>query len=118
MSGGLYSLTGPAPDNMSPECPGKMSDGRIFTDFRSSRCSVLPTIPTPSYHHRMYMQHHAADIAQREWTMLQQRNSCGCDGDTMLAEQYRTVCNKHVCVTTPAVHCGLGTGRPWTQNIT
>jgi len=100
-------------DNVSTSCPARMSDGRIFTDYRP-RCSEANFIgaqPTSSFDYRMRLTRDASKIMDQLNQAQIAKNSCAPCTDTMLPEQYQQQCNKQVCWSKPGMHSGLGLGR-------
>lgn len=67
-------------DNYFQTCPPKMSDGRLFTDYRTAVRReeyikyVNKILRDDDY--RMFLQQGAEKIMDNEWKFLKQNNSC------------------------------------------
>jgi hypothetical protein len=107
-----------------PHCPVKMSDGRVFTDYRP-RCSVnaelLNDLATKnmmrsSYESRMFLQENAEVIMQRSRAQsLNNLAPCApcnrpfSDAGTMYPQQYVVKCSATSCEKVEVNPNGLGT---------
>jgi len=89
-------------DNLNFECPAKMSDGRIFTDYRPS-CDVEHALYNSnalrnSFEYRTFLTNNAQTIMQYN---LQQSNelACGsyCEEVPIPAPQWVQKCDKYSC---------------------
>lgn len=108
-------------DNKSWDCPPRMADGRLFTDYRP-RCDVQLLDKAPawgSFEHRQHLIHNADAVMQQHRQSARQRSYCGpCvdpyDAGTVAPEQDRFVCTATTCsrVATGAAN-GIGTGRDY-----
>jgi len=107
-------------------CPPRMSDGRMFTDYRP-RCIANFSIPglneiegnydlPNSYEYRQYLVNNATDLITKNQQAAYKTNSCGpCtnpynDG-TMLPEQRLVKCDSSTCTFYQNDAGGLGLGR-------
>lgn len=105
-------------DNKHPDCPPRMSDGRIFTDYRS-RCDInyiQSQKGMDSYAYRQYLLQNADKIidAFREAAYVPARcDVCpqGSDAGTMLSEKECDVCNARTCTRAEVDAAGIGLGR-------
>lgn len=109
--------------NKDNSCLNKMSDGRHFTDYRP-RCIINQSliddvvnnnITGSSYDTRMYLQHNAEKIMEKQnaSNYVNMRSSCTpCDGvSTILPEQYVVKCDTVTCKRVKSTPNGLGDGR-------
>ena len=96
------------------ECPARMSDGRSFTDYRSSKCSIFSTIPygKSSFTSRQYMIENADDIIRRQRAAAS-NGMCPCPPNPVPVpgEQWVVRCTPQTCTRTPDDATGLGDGR-------
>lgn len=110
-------------DNKHSECPARMSDGRLFTNYQS-RCSMMATMipngdagspsPMDSYTARQYMIHNAEAIMQSQRTQASFLAHCGPCKNTMLPEHEIDTCDPIHCVRKPGGSTdGLGLGRDY-----
>ena len=107
-------------NNKKWDCPPRMADGRLFTDYRP-RCDIQlerKVAMSSSYDFRQFLMKHAIGVMSEERGMTFQRAYCGpCmqpyDQGTMLPEQDAVVCDKVACVRVPGTAGGLGTGRDY-----
>lgn len=100
-------------DSKYYSCPAKMSDGRIFTDYRP-RC-LANSLNKNSYEHRQYLINNAEDLIKQERNKLK---SCGpCvepfNIGTMLEEQTFVKCDKGSCQVMINNPFGIGQGRDY-----
>ena len=104
-----------APDNRYGDCPSRMSDGRLFTDYRP-RCEVhsdrlvppdqsSPAFPFPmkSHDRRQLMIQHADELIRRDRLAAMGEASCGsCTNEsTMLPPSTVQMCDAHTCIFRP-----------------
>jgi hypothetical protein len=105
-----------------------MSDGRAFTDYRP-RCLVNAELMQQvsqskmvqsSYESRMYLQHNADAVMERERAKAVERliPCAPCtrpfsDAGTMLPERYVVRCNNVTCERTEVNPAGVGDGRAY-----
>lgn len=109
------------------QCPSRMSDGRLFTDYRP-RCLVnndltsqlnQKNIPVSSYESRLYLQRNAETIMEQHKQQAIDRLLCGpCtrsfnDSGTMLPEKYVVHCDNVSCSRKEVNPNGLGDGRTY-----
>ena len=98
-------------------CPQRMSDGRLFTDYRPRCVSQFATTQSKynSYEHRQYMINNASSIMQKNAAEAYEKNKClPCmepyNVGTMLPEKNLVTCNKQTCSTTIFNDSGFATG--------
>lgn len=115
-----------ASDNAATNCPARMSDGRLFTDYRP-RCDqiadLMPAAATDksginSYEFRMHLTAQAEEVMRRNMMWAYEAAACGpCDHaqpGTMLPEQALQRCDASACTFEPSGHTGgLGLGRDY-----
>lgn len=109
------------PTRIEDKCPVyNMDDGRHFTDYRP-RCMQNNAISSESkamnsYEYRMYLQHNAKKLMEKNQTYATNNNECthcydlNSDG-TMLPEESKFQCNANTCNMYENNANGLGTGR-------
>lgn len=110
----------PRPSAPSPapffECPARMSDGRSFTDYASSKCGIFSTIPygKSSFASRQYMIDNADDLIRKQRTAATQ-GTCPCPPNPVPVpgEQWVVRCTPQTCTRTPGDPAGLGDGRAY-----
>jgi hypothetical protein len=67
-------------DNFNKNCPAMMSDGRLFTDYRTPHRreqynkTINGIVRDDDY--RMFLQNNAEDIMDRTWEHAKQTSSC------------------------------------------
>ena len=115
-------------NNQYANCPPKMSDGRMFTDYRP-RCIAnfatpgLSEIPgnynlPNSFEYRQYLIKNAGDIMKKNSEASYAANSCApcvnpyMEG-TMLPEQRVVKCDANTCTFSQKDPKGLGLGRDY-----
>lgn len=109
------------------QCPTKMSDGRLFTDYRT-KCMVSNdltnqlkdnTITVSSYESRLYLQRNAEKLMAQYAQDAANNLMCGpctrpfTDPGTMLPEKYVIKCDKVSCSRSETNPIGLGDGRQY-----
>lgn len=109
-------------DNKSFNCPERMADGRLFTDYRP-RCAqqYLDKINnklTSSYDYRLYMITNAEEIMKQNAISSYMRAQCGpCvepyEQGTMVPEVEKQVCNERTCSFSVNDPYGVGLGRQY-----
>jgi hypothetical protein len=108
-------------DNKHFDCPPRMSDGRLFTDYRP-RCDVnfwaaQRGSGSGSYAYRQHLIGNATSIIDGQRAAAYAIASCGpCvarfdQPGTMLPEKDVLSCDMRTCVRVPTNADGLGTGR-------
>lgn len=98
-------------------CPARMSDGRLFTDYRP-RC-VANTVNdigdngVDSYKYRMYMMNNATEIMKKN--MMDAFDCVTCNGNSrpeghpIPSASYKQVCTANTCSFTPVdPNSGIG----------
>jgi len=115
-------------NNQYANCPPRMADGRMFTDYRP-RCIANFSIPgmneipgnydlPNSFEYRQYLIKNASDIMQKNEQTSYALNSCApcvnpyMEG-TMLAEQRIVSCDASTCKFSQKDPNGLGMGRDY-----
>lgn len=108
------------------QCPTKMSDGRLFTDYRTRYAVDMELLNKitdnnmvkSSYESRMYLQNNAENIMKSNYELtVKNIMSCApCTRDlkspgTMLPEKYNVICNEVSCLREEVNPDGLGDGR-------
>ena len=102
-------------DNRYFDCPARMSDGRLFTDYRP-RCDIhagcfpslpvqkMPPVQLKSHDQRQLMIQHGDELLTKARTRANTVARCtSCDQlRTMLPESTIQACNTHTCTFTPA----------------
>ena len=112
-------------DNKHFECPPRMADGRLFTDYRP-RCDVnygvdglkSTAIGMDSYAYRQFLIANASKLMTSQRSAAYNIASCGpCkepyNVGTMLPEQNIVRCDKQTCKFSVQNPQGLGTGRDY-----
>lgn len=109
-------------DNKFWDCPPRMADGRLFTDYRP-RCDVdLQLVPNPaatnSYSYRQFLINNAENVMAAHRSQAFTESYCGpCvqpyDIGTMLPESTKFVCDESTCKMIPGMPGGSGTGREY-----
>jgi hypothetical protein len=102
--------------------PSRMSDGRIFTDYRHN-AELNDNIMTNnkvlnSYDYRMFLTRNSDNIIKgyNEYTFIRNGNlNCKLPYETgsMLPEKTRVICNKHTCNSVVVNENGFGEGRTY-----
>ena len=123
MSGtGTCGPCGRASENKHWDCPPRMADGRMFTDYRP-RCDrdlqyMGDPLATNSYAYRQFLIHNADGVLAQQRQQAFAGAFCGpCvqpyDRGTMLPEADRFVCNASTCDRVAGAPGGLGSGREY-----
>lgn len=98
-----------ASNNRFFDCPARMSDGRLFTDYRPRGsvefqfASGNSEVPLDSYKYRQYLIHNADKIMQNARDVVYENAVCGpCSKDhdqsgTMLPARVVQKCDENVC---------------------
>ena len=106
-------------NNKHFDCPPRMSDGRLFTDYRS-RCDVnfldLDNGHMDSYTYRQYLINNANEIVESRRKSLYDEVKCGpCvepyQTGTMLPEHEVDHCDTRTCTRVKGDAWGIGLGR-------
>ena len=96
-------------DNYFEDFPGRMADGRAFTDYRTNCITNYGLAKDmTSWEYRYYLQNNAAKIVEDETT---QRNSLlSYSGPNAPEVPVKNVqnCNKGFCTITPSSDNGIG----------
>ena len=100
------------------ECPPRMADGRLFTDYRP-RCVVNDTLidsnnkTMSSLNQRKHLTHNGEEIIKAN--MLNAMKSSQCHAieptDTQIPMAFRQTCDTNVCNFTRVDDTGLGLTR-------
>jgi hypothetical protein len=100
-------------DSKYSSCPAKMSDGRLFTDYRP-RC-FSHDVNKNSYDYRQFMIHNAQSMLNEERTKLKMCGPCvePFNIGTMLEEQTIVKCDQNSCQVVMNNPNGLGQGRSY-----
>lgn len=88
-------------------CPPRMSDGRIFTDYRP-KCDVNHTIDASqkgfdSHNYRMFMMNNATQIMKQNMMKAVEKASCYQQSEDVPipSSAYKQVCDGNVCTISP-----------------
>lgn len=103
-------------DSKYTSCPAKMSDGRLFTDYRP-RC-FTHDVNKNSYEYRQFMIHNAEKMLKEERTKIKMCGPCvePFNVGTMLEEQTIVKCDENSCKVVLKNPYGLGQGRDYNIN--
>jgi len=68
-------------DNRYSGCPPKMSDGRLFTDYRTATrtneyIKYINNIQCNNDNYRLFLQNNAVKLMNKEWKHARQTKSC------------------------------------------
>lgn len=92
----------------------RMSDGRSFTDYASSKCSIFSTIPfgTSSFASRQYMIQNADALISKQ-RQAATKGMCPCPPNPIPVpgEQWVVRCSPQTCTRSVQDAAGLGDGR-------
>ena len=110
-------------DNKAFHCPDRMSDARLFTNWRprSSTQYYANNMPD-SYAYRQYMTQNAEDMIKRNAAEAYMRTACSpCDTSYarghMLPETDEQVCDARKCTFRMTNPFGLGRGRLYDEDM-
>ena len=100
-------------------CPARMSDGSLFTDYRQN-CIINSNKYLNSYEYRMYLINNAENLMNRNRLNISNVASCNnCkqpyNKGTMLNECTMQVCNKRTCKVKIKDPKGVGRGREYNK---
>ena len=113
-------------DNKSFHCPEKMSDSRLFTNWRSRSSTqyynMLANNMPDAYAYRQYMTQNAEELIKRNAADAYMRAACGpCDTNYdkghMLPETDQQVCDSRKCTFRVTDPMGLGRGRLYDEEM-
>ena len=93
--------------------PSRMSDGRLFTDYRAN-CDLMPTMPSGTWgdwERKQNMLQSGQIRIRNEQSMTALRAGSLQCVDTMVPELQKRVCDWNGCATLPSQSAGIGTGR-------
>lgn len=102
------------------QCPSRMSDGRSFTDYSSSKCNfTYSKYGATSYDSRMYMIHNADEVIRQQRAASMESVCLAPPGLVPVpAEQFVVRCTPETCsrdsaagLTPAGTPAGLGDGR-------
>ena len=104
-------------NNKSDSCPARMSDGRIFTDYRPG-CLLNNSLRVSNkllnnHDYRMYLTRNASKLMENNNKYITSKYGCDSCVDTMLPESTMVVCNKDTCKQVVVNRKGLGQGRKY-----
>ena len=104
-------------NNKYDNCPARMSDGRIFTDYRPgcflNNSIIVSNKLTNNFEYRMYLTRNADKIINTNNKYIQYKYGCKDCDDTMLPESTKVICDKQVCRRKVVNTKGLGQGRQY-----
>ena len=98
-------MTDRIPNPRYPGSPARMSDGRLFTDYRPS-CNKESSFDT-----KERRQHNGQTQIHIDRAMAAKRAAVAGCVDTMVPELTKRVCTWNGCTTIPAQYVGIGQGR-------
>lgn len=114
-------------ENKHFDCPPRMADGRLFTDYRP-RCDynyvvdgLTADTPMDSYAYRQYLINNAGSLMTKQRAQSYSQSLCGpCTKPynigTMLPEKYVTTCDGKTCSVKLNDPRGIGIGRSYGQS--
>ena len=100
-------------DNVNLDFPARMSDGRIFTDYRAN-CIMNHELSQDknSFEYRYFLEKNGASIEKAIFDKLDQAVKCtSCNAQTVLPVQTVQNCNAGVCNISVKDPNGLGLDR-------
>ena len=105
-------------NNKKWDCPSRMSDGRLYTDYRP-RCDIQLELQPPmsgTLEYRQFLIHNADKVIQHHRSLAFDKAYCGpCvqpwNQGTMAPEADSFVCDKVACARVPGAAGGIGTSR-------
>jgi len=102
-------------DNYYKDCPARMSDGRNFTDYRSS-CNINNLIRvnnsiTNSFEYRMFLSRNSDNIREINELYAEKKNACPGYNESLVPEQSVLRCTPEECHVEIVNPNGVGQGR-------
>ena len=114
---GCFTTTNP--NKSATGAPGRMDDGRLFTDYRP-RCyqySVKAAEAWGDDEYRARMVHGAEDLMEAARQMNNRKVTATQCVDTMVPEMYKRVCTWKGCKVVSANPGGVGVGRIYVPSV-
>ena len=98
-----------ATDNFHLDFPARMSDGRQFTDYRSSCYVNLPEQDMTTYQYRLFLKHNAEKIMNNFQTINEYVSGCDKCSDYEIVQPYLALtCDGKDCIRSINDHAGVG----------
>ncbi len=100
-------------DNVELDFPARMSDGRVFTDYRQN-CILNNNISRGmgSWEYRNYLTNNASQVHQNMLSTIESKVKCGkCSDNTVLPVKTILNCSPESCTYQMNDPNGLGQGR-------
>ena len=98
-----------ANDNFHLDFPARMSDGRQFTDYRSSCYINLPEQNMTTFQYRQFLKHNAEKIMNNFETINEHVSGCDVCSDYDIVQPYLALtCNGEQCTRQINDHAGVG----------
>ncbi len=101
------------PNQAATGSPGRMEDGRLFTDYRP-RCFQYPLKAAQTWgdnEYRARMIHGAEELMDAARQLNNRKATAVSCVDTMVPELYKRVCTWQGCKVVPGNPMGIGVGR-------
>jgi hypothetical protein len=101
------------PNQAATGSPGRMDDGRLFTDYRP-RCFQYPLKAAQTWgdnEYRARMIHGAEELMDAARQLNNRKATAVSCVDTMVPELYKRVCTWQGCKVVPGNPMGIGVGR-------
>ena len=96
-------------DNFHLDFPARMSDGRQFTDYRSSCYVNLPEQKMTTYQYRQFLKHNAEKIMNNFETINEHVSGCDVCSDYDIVQPYLALtCDGEQCIREINDHAGVG----------
>ena len=96
-------------DNFHLDFPARMSDGRQFTDYRSTCYVNLPEQGMSTYQYRQFLKHNAEKIMNNFETINEHVSGCDVCSDYEIVQPYLALtCNGEECTRKINDHAGVG----------
>ena len=96
-------------DNFHLDFPARMSDGRQFTDYRSSCYVNLPEQKMTTYQYRLFLKHNAEKIMNNFETINEHVSGCDVCSDYDIVQPYLALtCDGESCTRQINDHAGVG----------
>ena len=96
-------------DNFHLDFPARMSDGRQFTDYRSTCYVNLPEQDMSTYQYRQFLKHNAEKIMENFENISEHVNGCDVCSDYDIVQPYLALtCNGEQCTRQINYHAGVG----------
>jgi len=104
-----------ATDNFHLDFPARMSDGRQFTEYRSSCYVNLPEQNMTTYQYRQFLKHNANEIMNNFETINEYVSGCNtCSNYEIVNPTLALTCNGEQC--TREINDNAGAGMYFVNN--